>query len=126
MGYRSEVVFIVAKEVMPQFLVTMAKSPQARAMCFSEADRMIKDYDGDGNILFSWSGIKWYEGYEEIDAIVDFMDWCDGAGGGTTDDGDEWDGEDFYRFVRTGERDDDNVVRGNGWDDVYIERSITF
>ena len=124
MSYRSEVVFIVAKEVMPQFLVTMAKSPQARAMCFSEADRMIKDYDGDGNILFSWSGIKWYEGYEEIDAIVDFMDWCDS--GHIDVDGDEQEGINFYRFCRVGEDAEDNVVRGNGWDDVYIERSITF
>ena len=42
MGYRSEVVFIVAKEVMPQFLATMAKSPEARKMCFSETDKRIK------------------------------------------------------------------------------------
>ena len=125
MGYRSEVVFIVAKEVMPQFLVTMAKSPGARKMCFSETDTRIKDYQGDGNILFNWNGIKWHEGYEEIDAIVAFMDWCDGEMI-ETDDGDQWDAVEFYRFVRTGEHDDDNVVRGNGWDDVCISRSISF
>ena len=125
MGYRSEVVFIVAKEVMPQFLVTMAKSPEARKMCFSETDTRIKDFQGDGNILFNWASIKWYEGYEEIDAIVDFMDWCD-VEMIETDDGDQWDAVEFYRFVRTGERDDDNVVRGNGWDDVCISRSISF
>ncbi len=122
MGYRSEVVFVVAKEVMPQFLVTMAKSPQARAMCFSEADRMIKDYDGDGNILFSWSGIKWFEGYEEIDAIVDFMDWCDGEH--IAVDGDETEAVNFYRFVRIGEDSDDNTHRGWGFESIYIERSI--
>ena len=125
MGYRSEVVFIVAKEVMPQFLATMAKSPQARAMCFSETDMRIKDFQGNGNILFNWNGIKWHEGYEEIDAIVDFMDWCDSETI-KTDDGDEWDGEDFYRFCRVGEDTDDNVMRGMAFDDVYIERSISF
>ena len=125
MGYRSEVVFIVAKEVMPQFLATLAKSPEAREMCFSETNMRIKDYCGDGNILFNWSGIKWYEGYEDIDAITDFMDWCDGQII-KTEDGDEGDGEEFYRFVRIGESDNDNVVRGMGWDDVCIERNIGF
>ena len=114
MGYRSEVVFIVAKEVMPQFLATMAKSPETRKMCFSETYMRIKDFQGDGNILFNWNSIKWYEGYEEIDAITDFMDWCD--------DEDEH----GYRFCRVGENDDDNVVRGWGFDDVHISRSITF
>ena len=32
MGYRSEVVLVVGKEIMPQFMVTMAKSREARAM----------------------------------------------------------------------------------------------
>ena len=32
MGYRSEVVLVVGKEVMPQFMVTMAKSSDARAL----------------------------------------------------------------------------------------------
>ena len=122
MGYRSEVVFVVAKEVMDQFLVTMAKSPQAREMCFGEADKRIKDYDGEGNILFNWHSIKWFEGYEEIDAIVDFMDWCDGEH--IAVDGDEHEAVNFYRFVRIGEDSDDNVHRGWGFESVYIERSI--
>ena len=125
MGYRSEVVFVVAKEVMPQFLATMAKSPEARAMCFTETDMRIKDYCGEGNILFNWAAIKWYEGYEEIDAIVDFMNWCDGEMI-ETDDDDEQEAINFYRFIRTGESDDDNVVRGWAFSDVCIERSIAF
>ncbi len=124
MGYRSEVVFVVAKEVMPQFLATMAKSPEARNMCFSETDMRIKDFQGEGNILFNWSHIKWFEGYEEIDAIIDFMDWCDS--GHIDVDGDEQEGINFYRFCRVGEDAEDNVVRGWAFDDVNIERSISF
>ena len=124
MGYRSEVVFVVAKEVMPQFLATMAKSPEARNMCFSETDMRIKDFQGEGNILFNWSHIKWFEGYEEIDAIVDFMDWCDSEH--IDVDGDEQEGINFYRFCRVGEEYEDNVVRGWAFDDVNIERSISF
>ena len=125
MGYRSEVVFIVAKEVMPQFLATMAKSPEARKMCFSETNMRIKDYCGDGNILFNWTYVKWDVFDEPVGALHDFMDWCDGETI-KTDDGDKCHGEDFYRFVRIGEDSDDNVTRGYGWDDVCIERSISF
>ena len=114
MGYRSQVVLAVGKEVVAQFLVSMSKSPEARAMCFSHADRMIKDYDGDGAMCFYWSQIKWYDNYECVQAITDFMDWCD-----------EENDED-YRFIRTGEDNDDNVVRGYGYDDIYISRNIEF
>jgi len=129
MGYRSEVVFVVAKEVMPQFLATLAKSPKARALCFGETNMRVNDFCGTGNILFNWNGIKWHEGYEEIDAITDFMDWCDDAKIPPEEDTDRLRTEDgiyFYRFVRIGEENEDNVVRGWGFDDVNIERRITF
>ena len=76
MGYRSEVILAVGPEVMPQFMVTMAKSPEARAMCFAEHDEMVKDYGDDkGAFLFRWGHIKWYDSYEGVQAIIDFMDW---------------------------------------------------
>ena len=78
MGYRSEVILAVGPEVMPQFMVTMAKSPQARELCWADHDEMIKDYCGTkGAFLFRWTGIKWYDRYECVQAIQDFMDWCD-------------------------------------------------
>ena len=53
MGYRSEVILAVGPEVMPQFMVTMAKSPEARKLCWSEADNMIQNYAGiKGAFLF--------------------------------------------------------------------------
>jgi hypothetical protein len=109
MGYRSEVVLAVAEKVMPQFLATMAKSPETRRLCFQEHCDMVKDYYGKGNILFRWDSIKWYEGYEEVDALTNFMDWCD--------EGDE--NEIEYRFVRVGENYDDIVHRGQGFDEIY-------
>ena len=70
MGYRSDVILAVGPEVMPQFMVTMAKSPKARELCWSDHDEMIKDYnDEKGAFLFRWTGIKWYDSYEEIQAI---------------------------------------------------------
>ena len=133
MGYRSEVVLYVGPEVMPQFMVTMAKSPRARELCFGDADQTIKDYqDEKGSFLFKWNWLKWYDSFECVSAIEDFMNWCDGEDIPT--DEQNADGEtltkhaaEFYRFIRIGEEMDDNESRGDAmWGDICIERSITF
>ena len=124
MGYRSEVILAVGPEVMPQFLTTLAKSPEARALCFQEHDDMIKDYCGEkGAMLFRWGNIKWYESYEGISALQDFIDWCDSEE--IEVDGKQVNADGFYRFVRIGEEMDDNEVQGWGFD-IHIERSATY
>ena len=126
MGYRSEVVLVVGKEVMPQFMVTMAKSPEARALCFAEATRH-EDYEEKGNMLFAWDCIKWYDSYEEIRAIEDFLDWCDSEDVPSQDaKGERVDGDECYRFVRIGEEVEDIEERGSGFWDVGGRRSIEF
>jgi hypothetical protein len=125
MGYRSEVILAVAPEVMPQFMVTMAKSPEARKMCWKDHDQMIKDYGGiEGAFLFRWAAIKWYDSFEEVQAIIDFMDWCE-LEGIKDENGDEQSADNYYRFVRIGEEMDDNDVQGWGFD-IHIERSATY
>jgi len=124
MGYRSEVVLAVSKEVMPQFLVTMAKSPETRLLCFQEHEEMIKDYQGKGNMLFRWTYIKWYESYEPIDALTDFMDWCDSEEI-KDEEGEPKRTEDFYRFVRVGEDNSDIVERGHGFE-IYTQTSVSY
>jgi len=135
MGYRSEVVLVVGKEVMPQFMVTMAKSPDARALCFGEAKRQ-EDYEEKGNMLFSWFDIKWYDSYEGVAAIQDFLDWCDSEHVPVSDEQKAQDksptpvthvgGDECYRFVRIGEEVEDIDVRGSGFWDVGVSRSIEF
>jgi len=135
MGYRSEVVLVVGKEVMPQFMVTMAKSAEARAMCFDEAQRM-NDYDGKGNMLFAWDGIKWYDSYEGIRAIADFMDWCLGEKVPVSDEqraadksstpATHIDADECFRFIRIGEETDDIEEMGCGFWDVGVSRSIVY
>ena len=125
MGYRSEVILAVGPEVMPQFMVTMAKSPEAREMCWADHDEMIKDYnDQKGAFLFRWSGIKWYDSYEGIQAIIDFMDWCEGEGI-EDENGDKHSADNYYRFIRVGEEMDDNETQGYGFD-IHIERNMTY
>ena len=135
MGYRSEVVLVVGKEVMPQFMVTLAKSPEARAMCFDEAQRM-NDYDGKGNMLFAWDHIKWYDSYEGIAAIGDFLDWCDSEHVPVSEEQKAQDksptpvthvdGDQCYRFVRIGEELEDVECRGCGFWDVAVRREIEY
>ena len=135
MGYRSEVVLVVGKEVMPQFMVTMAKSPDARALCFGEARRQ-EDYEEKGNMLFSWFDIKWYDSYEGVRAIEDFLDWCDSEHVPVSEEQKAQDksptpvthvdGDECYRFVRIGEEVEDMEERGSGFWDVGIRRSIEF
>ena len=133
MGYRSEVVLYVGPEVMPQFMVTMAKSSQARELCFADNDQMIRDYNGEkGSFLFKWGWLKWYDSYECVSALQDFMDWCDGEDlptGQKDAEGKEITtyAAEFYKFIRIGEEMDDNESRGDAmWGDICIERSITF
>ena len=133
MGYRSEVVLYVGPEVMPQFMVTMAKSPQARELCFAEADQMVKDYNGEkGSFLFKWGWLKWYDSYECVSALTDFMDWCDSEflpSGKKREDGTEIENEamEFYKFVRIGEETEDIEYRGDAmWGDICVNRSIEF
>jgi len=124
MGYRSEVILAVGSEVMPQFMVTMAKSPQARELCWADHDEMIRDYnDEKGAFLFRWSGIKWYDSFECVAAIQDFLDWCESER--IEVEGEEVDACEFYRFIRVGEEMDDNESQGWGFD-IHIERNITY
>ena len=124
MGYRSEVILAVGPEVMPQFMVTMAKSEEARKLCWSDHCEMIKDYAGEkGAFLFRWGGIKWYDSYEEIQAIIDFIDWCENES--IEVEGKEVDASEYYRFVRIGEEMDDNEAQGWGFD-IHIERTATY
>lgn len=124
MGYRSEVILAIGPEVMPQFMVTMAKCPGARKMCWSDTDTLIKDYcDIKGALLFHWDHIKWYDSFEEVAAIQDFIDWCENE---TVEvEGKEVNADEYYRFVRIGEEMEDNEVHGWGFD-IHIERSATY
>jgi hypothetical protein len=92
---------------------------------------MVKDYcDIEGAFLFRWDGIKWYDTYEGVSAIQDFIMWCDEETiptGAKKENGEAetQDASEFYRFVRIGEEMDDNEVQGWGFD-IHIERSVAY
>jgi hypothetical protein len=126
MGYRSDVVLAVGKEAMPAFMTALSRCPTAASFVFKEHDDMIKDYQGDGNILVRWSGIKWYApGYPEVDAVQAFVSDPEQFLPEEVLEG-EPDIYDCYKFVRIGDETDDIEQHGGGFWDIYIERSITY
>ena len=115
MGYRSEVVLAVNKEIMPEFLAHLATSDQAKSLVFSDHCHLDQDYCGEGHLLVNWTDIKWYEGYPDVDVIEQFT--CEM-------DQDIASGE-LFRFVRVGEDYEDIEQRGYGFD-IFVNRSIDY
>ena len=123
MGYRSEVVFAIDKDIVPLFIAHIASNTAAQTLCFKHSDHHTKDYQGEGHWLFRWDHIKWYDTFEEVEAIQDFIQWCEDEQ--IEVDGKQVNADEYYRFVRIGEEMDDNETQGWGFD-IHIERSATY
>ena len=59
-----------------------------------------KELDG---VYFGWNGLKWYDGYKDVDFIMDYIRKCEN-----------------YAFARLGEESDDIEQESNGFDDIYV------
>ena len=119
MGYRSQVVLAISKELIPFLLLATSKNKEAEALVFKDADKFDRNYEGDKSWLLMWDGIKWYEGYPDIDAIEKFMDDAEsGEWEITDDDGNEVHSEQLFRYARVGEESGDIEVRGSGYWDI--------
>ena len=127
MGYRSEVVLAVHKQVMGKFLQLVGQHQEMKALCFSHADEVREDYNGEGNFLFRWSSIKWYEDYAGINAGNEFMEWCHEAEieDKNSPEDRQPSGDEFFRFVRVGE-DQDDIVQDGYCEDfaIYTQTNI--
>jgi len=121
MGYRSQVVLAVSKEARPYLMHFLGKEPEAMSLCFGQHADRVEDFQGEeGAVMFRFDSIKWYGGYNEIDAIEAFMSHMD------SDEAEELgEGCEHYRFVRTGEEYDDIVTRGMAFE-VYPSVSIDY
>ena len=126
MGYRSEVVLAVHKQVMGKFLQLIGQHEEMKAMCFSHSDEVRENYNGEGNFLFRWSGIKWYDSFPEVAAINEFMQWChDNEIEDKNFPEEQATGSEFFKFLRVGEDQDDIVQDGYCEDfQIYTHTSI--
>ena len=127
MGYRSQVVLAISKELIPFLMLATSKNKEAEALVFKDADTFDRNYEGDKSWLLVWDGIKWYEGYAGIDAIEKFLDDAEhGDWKITDDDGNEVHSEELFRFARVGEEHGDVDVRGSGYWDITPVTSIQY
>ena len=126
MGYRSQVVLAISKELVPFLLLATSKCKETEELVFKYGN-LSRDYENDKSWLLVWDSIKWYEGYADIDAIERFMvdaesgDWVI-----TNDDGEDVHSEELFRFVRVGEEHSDVEVRGSGYWDICPVTSIQY
>ena len=127
MGYRSQVVLAISKELIPFLMLATSKNKEAEELVFKYADTFDRNYEGDKSWLLVWDGIKWYEGYPDIDAIEKFITEaeCDEYKI-TDDDGNEVYSSDLVRFVRVGEESGDVEIRGSGYWDITPVTSIQY
>ena len=123
MGYRSEVVLLMSKEITPYFLTFLASNTNARIIC-ENSEKFAMDPANDW--VIHWDSIKWYEGYEGIEQIAKFVNCmdCDDLSeyGCTDEEAEEW--SEHFKFIRVGENHDDVVVQGQGYWDVHPETRI--
>jgi len=127
MGYRSQVVLAISKELIPFLLLAISKNKEAEELVFKYADTFDRNYEGDKSWLLVWDGIKWYEGSAGIDAIEKFLDDAEhGDWKITDDDGNEVHSEELFRFARVGEDHGDVDVRGSGYWDITPVTSIQY
>ena len=118
MGYRSQVVLAISKELVPFLLLATSKCKETEELVFKYGN-LDRNYENDKSWLLVWEDIKWYEGYSDIDAIEKFLDDAEsGEWKITDDDGNEVHSEELFRFARVGEEHGDVDVRGSGYWDI--------
>ena len=118
MGYRSQVVMAISKELVPFLLLATSKCKETEELVFKYGN-LDRNYENDKSWLLVWEDIKWYEGYSDIDAIEKFLDDAEsGEWKITDDDGNEVHSEELFRFARVGEEHGDVDVRGSGYWDI--------
>ena len=110
MGYRSNIVIAMTKEVYFDFVILKQNHlPSLLGEAFNHYSENNTEY------WITSTEIKYYDGINEVDALNKFLN-----------DLEDDNNESCYGFVRTGEDDNDNEYKGNPWDfDIYIERTIT-
>ena len=116
MGYRSDVIFACTADAVPVLLAEAGKSPALKELLFADADeKLLGDYDSEGSYLFSWTSIKWYDGYPSIQAFNEMIEKIE----------EKLDYE-AYRWVCIGEELDANEIKGFGFEHIYISRGIEY
>ena len=124
MGYRSEVVFAVSEEVIPALMCLFAKKPEVQKLCTADSQL---DTAYHGGWLMRWDYIKWYESDTVINDLANFIEALESddlSDYGLDDDADGW--YHHFKFIRIGEEYEDIESKGWGFDDIQLNRAISY
>lgn len=122
MGYRSQVLLAIGKELTPFLLLATSQCKDAEELVFKEHDTFDKDYFEGW--LFRWDDIKWYDSYEGIAAIEKFIYEATSDEYEFEVDGVKQNSSEYIRFVRVGEDTNDIEMHGDGFWDIHVSRHI--
>ena len=117
MGYYSNVALCLTKNGMDQLKTALAEAEKNNPGNFAAIKMLIggepsKIDEGSGSVVFLWEGERWYNEFDEIAFVEEFMD--------------NLPHEDFL-FIRLGEDYDDIETRGSFRGKpfgTYVERKI--
>jgi len=126
MGYRSQVVLAISKHLTPFLTLAVTQNKAAESLVFKDADTFNRDYDGDKSWLFTWDSIKWYESYEDIQALELFIQKASSDEYEFEVEGVEQSSCEHIRFVRVGEETGDVEMSGDGFWDIYPTTHINY
>mgnify|MGYP000550095937 CR=1 FL=1 len=119
MGYYSDVALCLTKNGMGQLKSALVQAERNNPENFAAIKMLIagepsKIDEGSGSVVFLWEGEKWYDEFDEIAFVGEFMN--------------NLPHEDFL-FIRLGEDYDDIETRGSFCGKpfgMYVERKIAF
>ena len=126
MGYRSQVVLAISKHLIPFMLLATSKNKATEELVFENTDNFDRDYGGDKSWLMVWDSIKWYDTYEEISTIMEFVEKASIDVIEFEIDGHPQCSSEHIRFVQVGEDYGDVKVMGDAFWDIYPHTSINY
>jgi len=102
MGYNSQVLLVINKEKFHKYEQEFKK-------CIQDCDTISETEDA---YQFAWDCVKWYEGYDDVDAVDNLLSELD---------------EEDYGFIRIGEELNDVETKGCPWHfEAEVCRSIEY
>jgi hypothetical protein len=105
MGYRSDVVIAIKKEVKAKLILLNTKLPE---LLTDHAEE--NTVEADGIIYYEMCGLKWYESFPDVIEVVEFLDTLS---------------QEDYHFIRTGEETPDVEAYGDLDSQLYVETYIS-
>jgi len=126
MGYRSQVVLAISKHLVPFMLLATSKNKATEELVFKDTDTFNRDYCGDQSWLMVWGSIEWYNTYEEISTIMEFVEKASINAIEFEVDGEPQQSAEHIRFVHVGEDYGDVEVMGDAFWDIYPHTQISY